>query len=70
MTNYGGIIDIEVIIMAENKETKIDGYIRIPNKEKDKNITEISNIIEVTNNLGKKTNEAMVKAMQPLIDAS
>ena len=68
MTNYGGIIDVEVILMSENKENKIDGYIKISNKEK--NINEISNIIETTNNLGKKTNEAMIKAIQPLINAS
>ena len=70
MTNYGGIIDVEVLIMHENKETKIDGYIRIPSNEKDENESEISNLIEVTNNISKKTNEAMVKAMRPLIDVS
>ena len=56
--------------MVESKETKIDGYIRIPNKKKEENVTEISSIIEITDNLGKKTSEAMVKAMQPLVDAS
>lgn len=70
MTNSSGIITFEVIIMVENKEPKNDGYIRIPNKKKDENITEISNIIESTNNLGKKTNEAMGKAIQSLIDVS
>lgn len=70
MTNSSGIITFEVIIMVENKEPKNDGYIKIPNKKKDENITEISNIIESTNNLGKKTNEAMGKAIQSLIDVS
>lgn len=68
MTNYNGIMDIEVIIMVENKELKFDGYIKISSKKKDENITEISNIIESTNNLNKKADVVIGKAAQPLID--
>lgn len=68
MTNYNGIMDIKVIIMVENKKLKINGYIKISSKEKDENIAEISNIIEATNNLNKKPDAVIGKAVQPLID--